>query len=295
MKAGDTTLVRGGTYSQRVFMGRSGTAAKPMTLRAYGSEKPVLTAQMKIWGAYLRISGFVFKGQTAANPNTSPLYLAGAKHVEISRSEITKSKITGVYLGEGSNDIRLIANWIHDNGTSATLDHGIYWHRGTLGVIANNIIVGNSGYGVQLYPDSNDVLVTSNTVISNGKSGIIVGGDWASKSDRNTIVNNIVAFNAEWGIRSYWSGAVGAGNTVLTNLVYGNGSGDFGTGSLALGLTFSDNLSLPPGFVSSGSNYALAAGSPAIDRAVVAYAPSDDYTGAARPRGAGPDLGAFEY
>ncbi len=150
------------------------------------------------------------------------LYLAGAKHVEILGNEITKASISAISSAKVSHDIRLLGNWIHDNGTNATFDHGIYWSLGTGGVIANNVIEKNRAFGIHLYPDANNILVTSNTVVGNGKSGILVAGNAGSSSDGNTIVNNIVASNTEYGIRSYWSGAVGSGNSVMTNLGYGN-------------------------------------------------------------------------
>lgn len=42
-------------------------------------------------------------------------------------------------------------------------------------------------------------------------------------------------------------------------------------------------------------NYSLQANSPLIDKGTSSYAPSADFSGAARPQGAGFDIGAYEY
>jgi hypothetical protein len=45
----------------------------------------------------------------------------------------------------------------------------------------------------------------------------------------------------------------------------------------------------------TGADFQLLAGSPAIDAGSPDSAPLDDYDGTARPRGAGFDIGAFEF
>ena len=43
LAAGQRALVRGGTYTENVYVARSGNAA-PITIEAYPGEKPILTA-----------------------------------------------------------------------------------------------------------------------------------------------------------------------------------------------------------------------------------------------------------
>ena len=155
------------------------------------------------------------------------------------------------------------------------------------------MVENNAAYGIHLYPAADDLIVTSNTVVSNGKSGIIVSGSGTETSDHNLVVNNIVAFNDEYGIRSYYGSLIGSGNSARNNLGYQNGSGDFATGSLAKGLTFSGSMSGNPAFVGSG-NYRLGATSAAIDRGLTQHAPPYDYDRRARPNGTAADVGAFE-
>jgi hypothetical protein len=295
LNPGQRALVRAGTYAEKIEWSRSGTSSAPITLAAYPGEQPVITGRVKIWAFYVRLSGFEIVGQTSLNPSDVVLYISGGRNIEISGNEIRNAAKSGVYIDWQSQDLHFIGNWIHDNGTHANYDHGIYWSEASRGLIANNLIEDNIAYGIHLYPDANDLVVTSNTVVENGKSGIIVAGTGSYTSDRNVLVNNIVAYNAEYGIRTFWNGSIGTGNSARTNLGYQNGSGDFATGSLATGMTWSGSTSGDPAFVSrSSSNYRLGSASAALDRALSDYAPRTDYDGRSRPLGAAADLGAFE-
>ena len=122
----------------------------------------------------------------------------------------TRTGETARLLAAFRNRANIIANWIHNNGTHVVngipQDQGLYLSGVRDGVIANNVIDHNLGFGIQLYPRPTRTLVTCNTIIANGAtpnalaSGIIVGGD---ETADNTIVNNIVAWNGDAGIRSH--------------------------------------------------------------------------------------------
>jgi hypothetical protein len=132
--------------------------------------------------------------------------------------------------------------------------------------------------------------VSQNTVVENGKDGIVVGGELKWSSNDNLVVNNIVAFNKAWGIRTYWEDRTGSGNRALRNLVFRNGDGAFWFpgGGMSARLSIRVN----PRFVGDG-NFRLRAGSPAVNRAISTFSMRSDITGRTRPRGRG-DLGAFE-
>ena len=117
--------------------------------------------------------------------------------------------MSGIIVGP-SQKVRIVGNWIHDNGSdivnSIPQDHGIYWSGRNSGLIANNVIERNIGYGIHLYPSARATLVTGNTIVKNGlraesqgASGIIIGG---TESENNLIVNNILAWNGECGVRT---------------------------------------------------------------------------------------------
>ena len=71
------------------------------------------------------------------------------------------------------------------------------------------------------------MLITSNTIVGN-RSGIIVGGQGSNGATNAVVVNNIVAFNRQYGLTTYWGdGSSGTGNVAENNLAYGNPAGNF--------------------------------------------------------------------
>jgi hypothetical protein len=238
------------------------------------------------------VVGFVVTADPSTASGDVLVYLSGGDNVELRRNEIRGARTSGIYLGDtgdGADCVRIVQNWIHGNGTRWNLDHGVYVGHGRRGVVAANVVEGNRAYGVHLGPEAREVLVTQNTIVRNGRSGVIVAGDDSQTSSANLIINNVVAFNTDWGIRTFWEEDEGAENAARNNLLYGNARGATHGTRLASG----DNVVANPRFVGA-RNYRLRAGSPAIDRADAAYTTRFDRDGRRRPRGPRPDLGAFE-
>jgi Right handed beta helix region len=290
---GEAVYVRSGTYPEWVNATRSGTARNPISLRAYPGERAVMTGRLKIEDAFFCVTGLQFEGRTSANTTDPLIYVAGAQHVEILRNKILNAARSGIYVGdEGdlSKDVSIISNEIRGNGTRDRFDHGIYLGHLREGLIANNLVIDNRAIGVKVEPEANDIVVTQNTVVDNRKDGVVVGGELNWSSNDNLVVNNIVAFNKSWGIRTYWEQSIGSGNRALRNLVFGNGDGAFwfpGAG-MAAQLSIRAN----PRLIGDG-NYRLRSGSPALNSAISTFSMRFDITGRIRPRGRG-DLGAYE-
>ncbi len=91
---------------------------------------------------------------------------------------------------------------------------GVHMDFVNSGTISNNIITGNSEYGIRLFGSSN-VQITGNTITSNFR-GVSLGG----RSTANTITNNVVS-GSVFGIRLFNS----TSNAVGTNTVYNNNEG----------------------------------------------------------------------
>jgi parallel beta-helix repeat protein len=290
LRPGDVVLVRSGTYAENVDIARGGTGAEPVTVRAFPGEQPLLTGRLKVAADHVRVSGLIVEGRTPTNPTDVAVYVSGAVDVQLIRNEIRRAGQSGIFVGDGSSRTQIVSNWIHDNGRNALLDHGIYVENAADTLVANNVVGSNVGYGIQLYPDADDSVVTQNTVVRNGRSGVIVGGE-ETTSDRNSIENNIVSFNGEQGIRTFWGGPVGRDNVAANNLVYGNPEGIVS----GQGLVVSGTLTEHPGFVDAPrGDYRLTNDSPAVDRATGTHTMPFDRDGRRRPRGTASDLGAYE-
>lgn len=288
---GETLLVREGTYSDWVVIRRSGTASERVTVAAYPGERPVLRGRVRVTGDYVTVRGFELRGGAPANGHEVLVYVDGGDHFRLVASELTGAAISAIFLGSGANDAWIVRNWIHHNGTHDDYDHGIYWADGSGGRIVNNLIEENRAFGIQIYPDADRIVVANNTVLGNGRSGIVIGGESGQAAEGIVVANNLLVRNVEFGIRSYWGGRVGQGNLVTANLGFGNGKGDFAEGFFGEGLVYEDNISADPLLVGSG-DWRPRADSPAVDRALAGFAPERDLTG--KHRDARPDLGAFE-
>ena len=286
LEPGDRLLLDGGTYGDAAVLETDGTPAAPITVTAAPGERPVLTARLKISADFVRVAGLLFDGPEAS------VYISQSQHVEFSGNEIRNVDVSGIYVGDdegrGSDHVHILRNRIHDNGSHANLDHGIYFGNGRHAVIANNILERNLAYGIKLGPGALGALATHNTIVANGRSGIIVSGDDEDVSTGNRVTNNLLADDAEWAIRTYWESAgVGTDNVALGNLASGHPEGDY-TDEFG-GIRYEGNRSGPPGFA---GDRALAPDSQAVDAALARWAVADDFFG--RPRQGRPDVGAVE-
>lgn len=316
LQSGQIAYVRAGTYETGGTFGTSNdsqfwsancSATGPCSILAYPGEQPIIHGWIKITGSYLRLSGFIIEGPLSTDVTSCTerramqIEFSGGHDVEISHNEIRNNDYhAGIYLA-GVSHIQIRNNYIHDNGRftiandpctgSATwnVDHGIYWSSVSGGgnLVAENVFEHNRGHGIQLYPNAFDVIVTQNTFITNGNSGVYL----SSGSDRITVINNVVAYNTGNQQMQILSGNA---NVVMRNVVYSPNSGwnaiENSTSSVVTDNTFSDPL-----FVNmSGHDYHVLSGSPAINRALLAYSLTYAMDGQVRPQGAGPDIGAYE-
>jgi parallel beta-helix repeat protein len=289
-RPGMTIIVASGTYRNPSVLTASGAVGAPVVIQAGPSASPVFTRRLKIAADHVRVNGLVFRWQGPPKNGDVLLYVSHGRDVLITHCRILHAPKSGIYVGDESANVRIVANLIERNGTDPRLDHGIYVGQVTGGLIANNVISHNAAYGIQLYPAARKVIVTENTIVDNGRSGVIIGGE-TTTSDYNVVVNNIVAFNHADGVRTYWAGPVGVGNKVLDNLVFGNSA----RGVVGPGITASGTISLRPGFVAPDrGDYRLRASSPAIERALLQYTTRFDYSGHPRPTTTLPSLGAYE-
>jgi|GEM_PF-669631 len=139
----------------------------------------------------------------------------------IKNSTFNNNDSTGIFIGydidsSGPTHITIENNSIHDNGTIATNDHGIYLSETCNSIIRYNKIYDNSvGNGIQLQYSSDSNEVYYNLIYGSGYDGIWLGtGDGA---DDNTVYNNSMYNNGVCGIHV---GLNSSGNTIKNNIIH---------------------------------------------------------------------------
>ena len=229
MVAGDTCLVRAGTYNESVIrFGRSGTSSAPIILMNYPGEAPKINFLSQAnndriliqnsSGANVAMGWIIIEGLELTAGHD------GIKYHNLHDSIIRNNWIHGNYfmgiLGIGGARILFEKNIIHHNGRIAACDagtttlcfhdHGIYAH-GSNYTIRNNIFYYHQGFGVQQNGSSTSVysssvhagtefagaanwIVESNTfAYSRTRGGMVV---WGSLCTGTRIENNIFYENA---------------------------------------------------------------------------------------------------
>lgn len=299
LASGAVVCVHAGTY-----VGEPNINVPNVTLLGYPGEPwPVLRPPTGLSGDHypLRITAdnvtvthLVF--ERAYSTSTADIYgFGGADDVRVIETEIRDSQDQGVFIDDTCNRWTFLRNRIHNNGLGHTStqhqSHGLYL-EGSGHVIASNLVYDQPfGFGMQLYPVISNTLVTGNTVVRSGFSGIIVGGTSANEV---TVRDNIVAFNRDYGLYSYNTGGSQTGNFADHNVFFQNGGGSL-SGTNGADFDYSGgNLTADPLFAGYPEDLHLQSASPAVDYGLPSAVISPDFDGTTRPQGAGPDAGAYE-
>ncbi|KQQ36226.1 hypothetical protein ASF61_08555 [Duganella sp. Leaf126] len=268
---------------------------------------PANSANAVAWdnrGSYVDIDGFEVDGSNhkAGTRWAVGLYTAGSFGT-VSNSHVHHIGQGGCVSGGGigadsyykgvSNDV--LANVVHDIGVSGCKTMSGVFVNSADSDVKNNLIYGVSQAGVQLWHDATRVAVSHNTIFA-AQTGIVVGGGdpytSSGVNDYSRVANNIVV-DTEYGVVE--QGNVGSNNKYTNNLMYQQTAYPY---LLIKGVAVA-TIAAAPQFVnyvrSGGGDYQLQASSPAIDKGLASEAPPTDLNGKARPAGAGPDLGAYEF
>ena len=146
---------------------------------------------------------------------------------------------------------------IHNcGGGNGGHDHAIYTEFTRRAVIRNNYLYDNPGFGISMYPDTQNALIEHNVIDGNGYenrgnvtfSGEEAGGEYDRDyaSSNNILRRNIISnARARYNVDSYFPSLQPRGNLVSRNCVWNAPFGNFGGRS---GYRLSLNLIAPPNF-----------------------------------------------
>ena len=310
---GVTVHVAPGSYAGGFSTATSGTASariRYVSDTKWGARivPPAGSTSATAWdnrGSHVDIVGFEVDGSAMQGGTAwrTGLYNAGTDDV-IANNHVHHLGMGGCGSGGGigidsyyqatGGDVR--ANVVHHIGPSGcSLMYGVYVSTPDSSV-QNNLIYGVANAAIQLWHDATRVKVVNNTVFGSA-IGVLVGSGapyQGTASNDNTRVSNNVLYDNQYGLVE--QGAVGAHNIYTSNLVFQDAMYDFllNSGSVATA-----TVKAAPQFVNyqraGGGDYHLSAASPAVDKGDAAGAPTTDLDGAARPSGAGFDIGAYEF
>jgi len=205
--------------------------------------------------------------------------------------------------GDGTISYALVdGNWIYNNGATGINLDGVTWST-----FQNNLVYGNTYRGIAFFQQdgavpSNDNEALQNTIITPAGAYYGIGLNYGA--NRNSFYNNIIL--TEGSVPSFFSTSSTSELQITSNYnllpdkgqVAETSNGRFlfsewqaiGYDTQSITGTLSQTFQDP-----TGGNYQLKADSPAIDAGATSHTCTPDIVGNARPSGAAPDLGAYEY
>lgn len=310
--AGSTVHVAAGTYyvsapslsNAGIVTRKSGTSRARIRFVSdvkWGA-KIVVSGTGITWdsrGSYVDIDGFQITGSGRHG------LLASGAYLTFKNNYIHDLTVSGGCNGSGGAAIDTygpVGNVLIDRNVVRNIGYryigacntiqGIYIANAN-NVVTNNIVSGVAMAGIQQWHGATASTIVNNTSFHN-KIGILLGqGDAGTTtgSANNYVANNIVYDNRAYGVIEM--GKMGGNNRYANNLVARSGTSWKVKGSVT-GSISSDPLFR--NYLANGTgDYRVYSSSPAIDRGTSAKAPTIDFAGVARPRGAAVDVGAYEY
>ncbi len=203
--AGDTVILRGGVYPEKVLFKISGSADKPIVVKAYPLETPVVDG-----------SSFSVTGREAVVTirNVRNIVLEGLDICNY-KTAAASVEVNGIIVDEGCSNIRLRNNRIYNIENNATPENGRSAHGiliiGNTGQVMTNIVVDsneihdcNTGYSENLtingYVDG--FTISHNKVYNAENIGIDAAGGYAANSVAafNYARNGVIADNELYAI-----------------------------------------------------------------------------------------------
>ena len=199
LQPGDTVLVRGGTYLDPTGAGEtwkpvvSGTAAKPITIKAFPGEVPVFNGQGTVQQAFVLsgISYMTFEGLTFT------------RYRPIGNGVMIISGGTGLVFRR----ITATAN----TGTNENTEHFFYVAKGANRILFDAVDVSGATASAILLSGTSNITVANSHLYGNGR-GITSGGGTSGVSITGNVIENNAT--AQLHFNSVTVAAIVSGNTL---------------------------------------------------------------------------------
>ncbi len=225
--------------------------------------------------------------------------------VHIHHNLVVDTGRDGLQVGSTTADCSIHHNVIKVPGQNDESSHraGVMNNKGSVCDIYSNTVIDAAGWGIYVQGNGtnrvfNNVIIRSGRLVSDGDSdgdGIAIH-DGSNTSKSIYVWNNTIIDARGDGIGFH--NDVGPDNQIINNIVVGSGGESINADT---GDEVSNNLTASSvgviGFVDAGfDDYRLSSSSAAVDggKDLRSSGVTDDRVGAARPRGAGFDIGAYE-
>jgi parallel beta-helix repeat protein len=237
LRAGDTLVLRGGTYAEAVNVTMpKGTAAAPIVVRAAAGERPVITGLFWIGDpTYTAFDGInVTWGAASGGSGNHMVKLKGGTHWTFTRAEVWGAQsYANILVTNGATaptTWSITSSCIHDawTGHGSNQDHNIY--VGDIAASSGGLIAGNTlfnalgGRNIKLGPGSGsggpaNVTISGNTLFNSGQG---ISLSYGTKG--TSIVDNVIARTTTGDLIDP-NNLAGAGNTAADNVGWDSHTG----------------------------------------------------------------------
>lgn len=317
-RAGDTILVSGGVYREAVVLRFSGHEGRPVVLKNYPGEEPVIQpgergkepighgVLLQAQEGYQKPIGWIIIEGLEIRYGWDGIKIYNAHDIVIRNCNIHESYNQGI-LGNG-NRVLIDRNIIAGNGTNKdtaqNLVHGIY-ATGSAFTITNNLIHSNTAYGIQVaaydykedsmagpeYADAKNWLISNNVLAFNkNRAGMVI---WQDGVVNCIVQNNIFYKNGGVNGILFYS-QENRRHPVRNNIFYPPGENLVSSEKDAYEAT--GNQQVDPCFADADAfDFHLKADSSAVDAGSADRAPQIDFEAKPRPQGGSIDIGAYEF
>ena len=259
LEAGDTLLVRGGTYNAAMderfnIENKNGSAGAWTTIAAYPGEKPVVKLN-SFWqgfyvfnSSYVEIRGLEIVGTALTDQRmTDGIEIKKSHHVKVVGNIVHDTGGCGICTIE-ANHVRIEGNEVY--GTSKW---NTYQTSAISFFLSANIGGGDNSDGYSMYISGNRVHHNTNIAppgagqkVTDGNCIIIDYNDDNGYTGSSLVQNNLCYENGGRGVHVFHAKNVLAiNNTLVNNLRHADIDGGELTASSATALVYRNNLTLP--------------------------------------------------